>query len=96
MQYSSQEDRELYFNKIVEDIELIQYYQINDEDLWRLFDSKIIFEEIYPLLEVDNFIRKVVDRNLRGYKIINEEKIQKRNDELEKLKNSFIESIINI
>lgn len=74
LQYSSKEERELYFTKIVEDIELVQYYQINDEDLFGLFDSDIIFEEIYPLLEVDNFIKRFVEISLILYKIINNSK----------------------
>lgn len=74
LQYSSQEEIELYFDKIAEDIELVQYWQVNDGDLFRLFDRIVVFGEIYPRLEVDNLIKEIIEKTLNLYKIINEHK----------------------
>ncbi|SFI18404.1 hypothetical protein SAMN05192551_1081 [Tindallia magadiensis] len=74
LQYSSQEEIEFYFNKIVEDIELVQYWQIGYGDLFALFDSSIIFEKIYPNLEVDNLIKDLGENTLTLYKMINDSK----------------------
>lgn len=74
LQYSSQKEIEFYFNKIVEDIELIQYNQIGDGDLYALFDNSIIFGKIYPNLEVDNCIKTLGENILTFYKTINDSK----------------------
>ncbi|OBR91579.1 hypothetical protein CLRAG_29430 [Clostridium ragsdalei P11] len=74
LQYSSQEEIELYFNKIAEDIELVQYWQINDGDLFALFDKSIIFKKIYPRLEVDNCIKKLGEYIFMVYEMINDSK----------------------
>lgn len=62
--YSSPEESEFYYDKIVEDIELIQYFQYGRRDLFEVFDEEKIFKEIYPRLENDNKIIKLINRFL--------------------------------
>lgn len=109
LQYSSQEEIELYFNNIAEDIELVQYWQINDGDLFALFDKSIIFEKIYPRLEVDNCIKKLGEYIFMLYEMINDSKntfeafknkelrpsIQKMNEEEILKKNDELEKLKN-
>ncbi|RYD01704.1 hypothetical protein N752_29450 [Desulforamulus aquiferis] len=73
-QYSSQEEIEFYFDKIAKDIELVQYYQIGEGDIFALFDKSMIFKKIYPRLEVDNLIKSLVESMFTLYKVINDSK----------------------
>lgn len=90
IKYSCKEEIEYYFNKIAENIELIENYFTGNESLLELFDKSIISEEIYPRLEVDNRIRII------GYKIHAMYGILVDNNELEKIRIKFEEFMINI
>ncbi len=105
LQYSSQGEIEFYFKKITEDIELVQYYQESDGDLFVLFDEAIIFEKIFPQLEIDNFIRCFGESIMMCYKMIHDinndmesfldnKGILNKNDKLENLKKEFEEVVI--
>lgn len=50
LQNSSDEEKKLYFDKIVDEIELIENNQIGYDDLFELFDENVVYEEIYRRL----------------------------------------------
>lgn len=71
-QYSIEEEREYYFSKIVEDIELVQYWRVPQKDLFELFDKSVIYGKIFPRVEVDNQIKNDVFRTLDLFKKLND------------------------
>ena len=56
---SSQEEECFYYDRITENIELIQYYQYGNGELFELFDKEKIFKQIYPRLDSDNENNKI-------------------------------------
>ena len=45
-EHSSDDEKENYYDKIVDNIELVQCYQLNDGDLFALFSKEIIFKKL--------------------------------------------------
>lgn len=75
-EYSSQNEADFYYDRIVEDIEVIQYYQYGHGDLLELFDKENIFKKIYPRLDSDNKIIKLI-RRILAKKDLNKEEFEK-------------------
>lgn len=93
-EYSSQEEEYFYYDRIVEDIELIQYYQYGNGDLFELFEEEKIFKEIYPRLDSDKEIIKITKKFLSIYSnIISINKFD--NKELELMKETFKNILID-
>lgn len=95
-EYSSQEEECFYYDRITEDIELIQYYQYGNGDLFELFDEEKIFKQIYPRLDSDNEIIKFINRFLSTYSsIISINEFANKDLELEKetFKNMLIDKL---
>lgn len=53
---STEEELDVYFERIIDDIELVQYWQTNRGDLYELFDEETIYTKIIPKLKMDNLI----------------------------------------
>ncbi|OKP83730.1 dsDNA nuclease domain-containing protein [Paenibacillus sp. P32E] len=85
------EDTELqfYFEKIVEVIESVQYYQTNYGDLLGLFDKEIVFNELIPRLDSDELIIQFCNTQYEFKKIFDGVKIQ-NGDLKEKMNTAFI------
>ena len=95
-EYSSQEEECFYYDRITEDIELIQYYQYGNGELFELFDKEKIFKQIYPRLDSDNEIIKFTNRFLSTYSsIISINEFANKDLELEKetFKNMLIDKL---
>ncbi|WP_161566527.1 hypothetical protein, partial [Paraclostridium sordellii] len=75
-EYSSQNEADFYYDRIVEDIEVIQYYQYGHGDLLKLFDKENVFNKIYPRLDNDNKIIKLI-RRFSVKKDLNKEEFEK-------------------
>lgn len=73
-QYSTDSEKEYYYDRIAEDIELVQYQQISDGDLFELFDEPIVYEKIYPRLKVDNLVKNFGNTMFMSYKALGESK----------------------
>lgn len=88
---SDEAEKENYYEKIAENIELVQYQQINDGDLLALFNKEVIFEKIYPRIKNDYKILAFCNsKELRAMYIIAE-----NNEELmDKFKNTLEELIV--
>lgn len=95
LKYSSKEEKEIYYNKIVEKIELVQYWQISYGDLFDLFDNTVIYEEIYPRLEVDNSIKIFGECMLELYESVDSSNNFLK-DDFERLRGEFIKYVTHL
>ncbi|EJO5349357.1 hypothetical protein NRP93_003531 [Clostridium botulinum] len=71
-EYSTDKEKEYYYDRIAEDIELIEYWQIGYGDLFALFDESIVYNKICPRLEIDKQVMNFSDMILRLYKLLEE------------------------
>lgn len=91
---SLQDEESYYYDRTTEDIELIQYYQYGNGDLFELFDEERILKEIYTRLERDKEIIKLADRFSSVYSNIISIK-EFDNKELELVKETFENILID-
>lgn len=73
--YSTDSEKKYYYYRIADEIELIQYYQISYGDLFDLFDESIVYDNIYPLLEIDNFLKNFTNTIFMLYKNLEQRRI---------------------
>jgi hypothetical protein len=89
---STEEEKKRYFLTIAENIEAVQYFHDDFGDLTVLFDKKVIFEEIYPLLPDDHAIYNICNNYILLYKSC--KKLQIDDEEINNsLRKSFEELI---
>lgn len=51
---SSEEERQKFFTIIAENIEAVQYYCDDEDDLLELFEQEVVFGQLYPRLVMDH------------------------------------------
>ncbi len=56
--YSSESEKQMFFKIIAENIEAVQYCRDSEDDLFELFDSKVISGKLYPEMDIDSLIIK--------------------------------------
>jgi len=71
---STENELDVYFERIADDIELVQYWQSNEDDLFELFDHKTIFTRIIPKLEMDKLIFTEINTLIHMIESLNESK----------------------
>lgn len=77
----SKDELGIYFSKIVEVIEGVQYHHTSYDDLYDIFDSSIIEKEIYPRSENDNNLLRVCNIYYEFIEIKNRLKIEVDEDD---------------
>lgn len=89
----SKDEMDNYISKIVDLIEGVQYHHMSYKDLYELFDSKIIFQEIYPRLEIDKKLLYICNMHYELEDMKNRFGIEVQDEETREGMSTLIQSI---